>query len=58
MNNMNKSDHLVDFSAFKKSTEEKVKTANMKRLWKKNMLMYFGSDWRKYNNYPFTLKAT
>lgn len=55
---MNKSDHLVDFSAFKKSTEEKVKTANMKRLWKKNMLMYFGSDWRKYNNYPFTLKAT
>lgn len=49
-------EHLVDFRAFHKTLEEKVKAANVKKNWKKNMIMYYGSDWRKHNNYPFTLK--
>lgn len=51
----NKNEFRVDFRAFKKTKEEKAHTQTMKARWKKNMILFYGKDWRKYNNYPFTL---
>ena len=46
---------LVDFRVFKKTKEEKAKAQTVKAGWKKNMILFYGKDWKKHNNYPFTL---
>lgn len=53
---MYKKEHLPDRSAFHKTKDEKIKTLNAKKQWKANMRLYFKDNWKKHNNYPFTLK--
>lgn len=45
----------VDFRVFKKTPEEKAKTYTAKKTWERTMKMFYGKNWRKHNNYPFTL---
>lgn len=49
---------LADFSVFKKTKEEKAKAQTVKKNWERTMKLFFGKDWRKHNNYPFTLVNT
>lgn len=43
---------LVDASVFKKTAEEKREAKEVKNEWKRTMKMFYGKDWKKYNNFP------
>lgn len=45
-------EHLADFRVFKKTPEEKAKAHTVKKQWQRDMRMFFGSQWRKHNNFP------
>lgn len=47
---------IKERSVFHKTKEEKVKTYVAKKEWERNMRKYYGANWKKKNNYPFTLK--
>lgn len=51
----NKNDFLPDYKAFKKTKEEKAEAATVKKRWERNMRVFYGDNWKKQNNYPFTL---
>lgn len=46
---------LPDYSVFKTSKEEKAKAYTIKKRWERTMRMFYGKQWKKYNNYPSTL---
>lgn len=48
-------DYVADFRVFKKTKEEKAKTYTVKKNWERTMKLFYGKNWRKHNNYPFTL---
>lgn len=56
--NINKSkEHLVDFKVFYKTDTEKAHAHTVKKQWKTTMKMFYGDAWKKFNNFPETLKA-
>ena len=50
-------EHLVDFTVFKTTKEEKAKAHTVKKQWKATMKLFYGDNWRKYNNFPETLST-
>lgn len=48
-------DYIVNQQVFKKTKEEKAKAYTAKKNWERTMKMYYGVNWKKHNNYPFTL---
>jgi hypothetical protein len=48
-------DYIADQRVFKKTKEEKAKLHTVKKNWERTMKLFYGKNWRKHNNYPFTL---
>lgn len=46
----------VDYSVFRKTKEEKKEVRKIQQEWKSTMKMFYGKDWKKYNNFPEELK--
>lgn len=55
MNNKTNKDFLPDYKVFKKTKEEKAEAYTIKKRWERNMRVFHGNNWKKKNNYPFTL---
>lgn len=56
MSILNSKEHIVDFRVFYKNAVEKAHAHTVKKQWKTTMKLFYGDNWRKYNNFPESLK--